>query len=269
MLERAGIEHRVWTTERPHHATEITSHLPKDATVVALGGDGTVHEVGIACADTPRTLGIVPTGSGDDLAHALGLPRGRIEPAVDALIAGHTRLIDSGICNDERFVNAVGSGFDAEVGARVADAPPSLKDMAAYLWAVFATLREFELASVRVEADDALVYEGRSLLVSVQNGPRTGGSFRFAPNAALDDGYFDVVVAGRFTRMGTVAILPRVMLGRHLSHPQVHMARASHVRVSWSAPRVLHMEGEIRAAASELDVRMRPRSLRVIAPQAS
>lgn len=266
ILGDASIEHRIWTTERPRHATEIAASLPGDATVVAIGGDGTVHEVAAACVATDRTLGVIPHGSGDDFAHAIGLPRARIEPAVEALIRGRTSCVDTAVCNGETFVNAVGTGFDAEVGARVHDAPTPLTGIGAYLWSVFVTLRELRLPDVRVEADGAPVYAGPSLLVSVQNGPRTGGSFRFAPDARNDDGCLDLLVAGRLSRLGTLGILPRVLLGRHLGHPEVRLVRATTIRIDWSEPRAWHAEGEVRGPDRVLDIAVRPRSLRVIAP---
>lgn len=266
LLNDAGVDHRIWTTEQPGHGTEIASALPEDATVVALGGDGTVHELLPACVGTNRTLGIVPLGSGDDFAHALGLPRTRIEPAIAALVTGRTRVVDAGRCNDELFLNAVGTGFDAEVGARVTDAPRPLSGMGAYLWSVFVTLREFSLARLRVEVDRQVVFHDRSLLVSVQNGPRTGGSFHFAPAAKVDDGIFEVIIAGDLTRAGTMGLLPRVMVGRHLGHPKVTWVRGSSIRLTWDRARVWHAEGEIHAPAGELRVECLPRSLRVIAP---
>lgn len=266
LLREANVEHRVWTTERPGHARTIATSLPPDATVVAIGGDGTVHELLPACVGTRRTLGIVPRGSGDDFAHALGLPRNRIEPAVAALIAGRTRLVDSGVCNDEPFLNAVGTGLDAEVGARVVDAPAPLSGLGAYLWSVAVTLSGMRLGRIRVELDGRVAFEGRSLLTSVQNGPRTGGSFRFAPAARIDDGRFAVVVAGDLTRLGTLGLLPRVMVGRHLGHPKVHLFDAQRVRIDWDQPRVWHAEGEIQVSTRTLEITVRPASVRVLAP---
>jgi YegS/Rv2252/BmrU family lipid kinase len=266
LLRAAHVEHRVWTTERPGHAGAIAASLPQDATVVAIGGDGTVHEILPACVGTHRTLGIVPRGSGDDFAHALGLPRDRVEPAVAALIAGRTRRVDSGVCNGEPFLNAVGTGLDAEVGARVVDAPAPLSGLGAYLWSVAVTLGGMRLGTIRVELDGALAFEGRSLLTSVQNGPRTGGSFHFAPAARIDDGRFAVIIAGDLTRLGTLALLPRVMVGRHLGHPKVHLFDATRVRIDWDAPRVWHAEGEIQSPVRSLEIAVRPASVRVLAP---
>lgn len=265
-LAGRGVPARVWTTEHPGHATAIAESLPGDATAVAVGGDGTVHEVARACIGTRRTLGVVPTGSGDDFAHALGIGRQRLHEATTVLAQGRVRVVDTGVCNGEPFVNAVGVGFDAEVGRRVAQAPVALGGLTAYLWAVGVSLRHLARTTVRVSVDGVLVHEGASLLASCQNGPRTGGSFRFAPSASLDDGLLDVLIAGSVGRAGAVALLPRVLVGRHLGHPRITHLRAREVEMHWQAPRGWHAEGEVFAPSCRFRVGVRPGSLRVLAP---
>jgi diacylglycerol kinase (ATP) len=102
--------------------------------------------------------------------------------------------------------------------------------------------------------------------VSVQNGPRTGGSFLFSPEAQVDDGLFDVVIAGRLGRLETLQVLPKVFTGKHLLDPRVSLFRGSQVRVEWQEPRQAHLEGELQQVAALFDARLQPRSLRVFAP---
>ncbi len=268
-LEAAGIVVRVHTTPSHEAAAQLVSELPAGSTAVAVGGDGTVHAVLRGCLSGGHRLGVVPFGSGDDFAHALGL--GRVDPdgAVRALIAGHERCIDVGEVNGEPFVNAFGTGFDADVARRIVAAPAAFRGLARYLYGVVSALRDFRLADVEVTMCDptgrTLRFSGPALLVAVQNGPRTGGSFRFAPDAEPDDGTLDVVIAGRFGRAGTLAILPRVMRGRHLGHPQVHRFAATSLDVHWSSPTPGHAEGEAIPTASDYRVRLRPGVLRVVA----
>ena len=265
-LEARGRSARVWTTERPGQATDLAEALPQDAAIVAIGGDGTVHEVAAACLDTDRTVGIVPSGSGDDFAHALGIPRKGLDLAVDALLAGRVRTVDTGVCNGVPFVNAAGVGFDAEVGRRVTEAPWPLSGLGAYLWSVGVCLRDLRSAEVRLEVDGELRYEGPSLLVSTQNGPRTGGSFRFAPSARIDDGRLEVVLAKRLGRAAVPVLLPKLMAGRHLSDPRVASYSGTEIAMTWSEPRTWHTEGEIHPPCDRFELAVRPRSLRVFAP---
>lgn len=266
-LARAGVHATIWTTTRRREATDIARDLPRDATVVAIGGDGTVNEVAAACIGTERTLGIVPAGSGDDFAHALGLRRWGTKAAIAALLAGKTARVDTGLVDgDIPFVNGMGMGFDADVGARKDDAPPHLKGLGAYGWAVATCLRDLENVEALVSIEGVLVFEGPSLLVSCMNGRRTGGSFPFAPHAALDDGALDVVLAMGLSRRDTVRLLPRVMVGRHLSHSAVRAHRGASVHLSWARPRALHVDGEIVRGRSNVEITSIPASLRVIVP---
>lgn len=265
-LQARGFQTATWTTRARGDAHDFAAALPRDATVIAIGGDGTVHEVAGACVGTDRVLGVVPVGSGDDFAHALGLRRAALAHAVDAIAAGRSRLVDTGTCNGRPFVNAAGVGFDAEVGARVRDAPAILSSPGAYLWAIAGRMRHLSHTPVRVSVDDRVMYEGPSLLVSTQNGPRTGGSFRFAPAARLDDGLLDVLIAGAIGRAGALALLPRVAAGRHLSHPRVLWVRGAHVSMAWAEPRGLHLDGETFPPCRRFDLAVRPASLHVLAP---
>ena len=269
-LEAAGAHVVVHTTTGADAARALVATVPAEATAVAVGGDGTVHAVMRACLEHDRRLAVLPFGSGDDFAHALGLARTRPDDAVRVLLEGRERRVDVGTVNGEPFVNAFGTGFDADVARRILAAPPSFRGLGRYLYGVAGALREFRLADVTVEMttlDGALErFAGPALLVAVQNGPRTGGSFRFAPDARPDDGVLDVVVAGAFGRAGTLAILPRVMRGRHLGHPKVHRFAATAIEVRWSAPVAGHAEGEPVALADAYSVRLKPGALRVIAP---
>ena len=264
-LAERGLAHRVLTTEAPGHATQLAEGTPGGATVVAVGGDGTAHEVALACIGGSRTLGVLPVGSGDDFAFALGMRRDDLPGALERLAAGVTRQVDTGLVNGEPFINATGVGFDADVARRVIDAPRALKGLGAYLWGVLAALRALDPVPVEVVVDGQTVYRGRSLLVSTQLGPRTGGSFLFAPGASLEDGLFDVLVAGGLGRAGTLALLPKVMRGAHLGHPQVHAFRGRSVRLTWQSPQPGHVEGEPLTAGRTFAIELRPASLRVIA----
>jgi len=269
-LASAGRDVTVHVTTAAGHARTLADALPIGSTVVAVGGDGTVHELLPACLAHGHVLGIVPAGSGDDFAHALGLRRNDPRMAAATLIAGRERRVDVGVVNGEPFANAFGAGFDADVARRMAAAPHAFRGLGRYLFGIVSAMRDFRLSSVRVDLEDAsgrrTAFEGRALLVSVQNGPRTGGSFLFAPGARPDDGLLDVVVAADFDRCGTFGILPKVMRGTHLGHPRVHRFSARALTLTWSDPMPSHAEGELLAPVDRYEVGLRPSALRVIAP---
>jgi diacylglycerol kinase (ATP) len=256
----------VLTTAHPKHATELVCNLPFDAIVLSLGGDGTLHEIVNGCVYTQRTIGILPAGSGDDFAFALGLERHDITQALEVIKQGKIKPVDTANVNGETFINAFGVGFDADVGYGIYTAPKFLKERNAYFYSIFATLSKLESVPVKVVIDGQQVFNGPSLLVSTQNGPRTGGSFFFAPEAKPDDGLLDIVIAGDFGRLGTLGILPKVLKGTHVGHPKIQILRGKEVRLEWARPRPGHMEGELLKPATTFEIKIQIASLNVFAP---
>lgn len=266
-LSAAGAEFQVAVTEGPGHATEIAADTADGTTLVAIGGDGTVHEVvagmwraGLA----ERVLGVVPVGSGDDFAFANGIDRRDLDAAVRVLTAGTKTQVDIALVNGQPFVNSLGVGFDAEVGDRFRRSPRFLKGLAGYLYATFASLSQLDPGEVEVEIDGSVVYSGRSLLVATQNGPRTGGSFLFAPEAVIDDGWLDVVIAGDFGVRETVGLLPKVMKGAHVGHPKITLVRCRELRQRWAKPQHGHTEGEPLPLGTDFHVTITPGALTVL-----
>jgi len=233
LLDAAHADYVIHQTDGPGHATELAMAAPPGATIVAVGGDGTVHQVvkGLVVAGSPgHVLGVLPVGSGDDFAFALGLDRHDMAGAVARLLAHETARIDLPTVNGEPFVNALGVGFDAEVAHRLSSAPSFLKGLAAYLYAVMVSLGRLRSVGVTVSVDGVEVYRGKSLVVATQNGPRTGGSFLFSPAARLDDGQLDVVRAGDVGVPATLVRLPKVMAGQYLGDASVRSFRGHSVR---------------------------------------
>ena len=266
-FEREGLALEVLLTKAQGHATDLVKALPEDAQVLSLGGDGTLHEIAAACVYTERIVGILPAGSGDDLAFALGINRHGVHTALEIIKRGKIRKIDTGSVNSQTFINSFGVGFDADVAYAVRTAPKPLREQSAYLYAILTTLSKLKTISVKVEIDEQLVFQGPALLVSTQNGPRTGGSFLFAPDAKPDDGVFEVLVAGEFGRLGTLGILPKVMKGTHLGHPKVFAFRGKNIKLSWEKARPGHMEGELLALTDTFDIQVKSKSLWVFTPE--
>jgi YegS/Rv2252/BmrU family lipid kinase len=263
-LERYKWPFQRYLTTKSGDATEIACQLPADANVLVLGGDGTLHEVALACVNTPRTVGILPAGSGDDFAFGLGLPRDPLA-VLSRLLPERTRQVDVGRVNGVPFVNVFGVGFDADIAAAIRNAPGFIKGRAAYIYTIFRTLSKLQVQRVNVTVDGQAVYSGPSLLVTTHNGPRSGGSFRFAPDARVDDGALDVVVIGDFQRLSTVMMLPRVIQGTHLRHPKIQLFRGQRIEMTWEHPRPGHTEGELVAPERRFVIELLPKALHVFA----
>lgn len=259
-----GTPLRTIYTNAPGHATRLAATLPLCATILSLGGDGTLHEIAVACIGTERVLGVLPGGSGDDFAFALGIERYEVDEALEIVLTGCVKRVDTGTVNGTPFVNSLGIGFDAEVAHATLHAPLFLRERTAYLYGVLKTLRHLQTPYVTVEVDGCSFYGGPALLVSTQNGPRTGGSFLFAPHADTSDGRLDLVIATNVRRSEVMSLLPQVMKGTHLKHPKVRHTSGKHFRLRWARPRIGHMEGEGLAAAEAFEIQVVPQSLRVL-----
>lgn len=233
--------------------------------VVAAGGDGTVHEAvnGWLRAGGGAPLGVVPVGTGNDFVKMLGLSHDWRE-ACWRCVRGDTRRVDVGKCNDYWFANSLGIGFDAQV-ALEANKIRWLRGNAVYGLALAKILTLMHSTpEVRIRHDGEKLTTPITLL-TVNNGKVEGGAFVMAPDAEIDDGLLDVVVAKGMGRIGVLRLLPEVLKGRHMSHPKVVKFRTGHLSVEADVPLPIHADGELTyTGATKLEVEVLPKALEVI-----
>ncbi len=259
---------QAFLTEGPGHATLLAREAPPGARVVAVGGDGTVHEV-LRGLDRDKTLGVVPVGSGNDFARMLGLKGLPWPEALEHALRAPAEAIDLGRVNGEPFGASLGIGFDAQVAQRALSAPPLLRGMPRYLYALFGVLKDLRLPQARVAADGEVIHEGPLLLLAAMNGPRYGGGIPIAPMADPQDGRLSLILARRFGRLGVVLILPRLLLGRHLGHPEVLHREVRALEVAFPEPVPAHADGELLGASALYRVGVEPLGLKAVGRRAA
>ncbi|MDT7922923.1 MAG: diacylglycerol kinase family lipid kinase [Thermus sp.] len=259
---------RAFLTEGPGHATEIAREAPEGARVVAVGGDGTVHEVLKGLAGAGKVLGVVPIGSGNDFARMLGLRGLPWREALEHALFAPEEAVDLGLVNGEAFGASLGIGFDALVAKKALAAPSFLRGMPRYLYALFSVLKDLRLPEGRVLVDGEEVYRGRLLLLAAMNGPAYGGGIPIAPMADPRDGLLSLVLARELSRLGVVLILPSLLLGRHLGHPQVLFLPGREVAVEFPHPVPAHADGELLPESAVYRATVRPLGLRVVGRRA-
>ena len=252
---------RLVLTREPGHAEALVREAPEER-IVAVGGDGTVHEA-LRGLRQAQVFGVVPVGSGNDFARMLGLPKLGLEAALERALKAPPRRVDLGLVNGEPFGASLGLGFDAGVARRALSAPRFLRGMPRYLYALFLELQGLSLPVLRLEAGGEVLFEGPALLAAVMNGSTYGGGFPIAPMADPADGRLEAIVAGRFSRMGVVGILPRLMRGTHINHPRVHHFQAPAFTVRFDRPTPAHADGEVLRPRQVYEVRLVPGGLRV------
>lgn len=239
--------------------------------LVAVGGDGTLHRIVSALRDPAAgpCLGLVPTGTGNDFARALALPR---DPGEAARVAarGEARPVDLMSVRvggrDGRAVNFVVGGAGGDVARHVTAGRKRRWRRLVYLRAAVAEVRGLRPRDLVVEADGTTVSSGAHLAVLVANGPTLGAGLPAAPRAEVDDGLLDVVAVRGSSAVQLAGVLARLLAGgRHLRSPRVTWRRAEQVSIRGDRRLPFNADGEA-AGAGEAAVRVVPEGLRVSVP---
>lgn len=245
-------------------------HQCEAGTRVALvGGDGTLQNALAALVEARLELGVVPLGSGNDLARALGVARLAWPEALDLALRGRASGVDLGVAQvagaTHWFASSLTAGFDSAVGRRAAGAPPWLPGRPKYLLATLAEVRNLQHWSLTVSADGQPVFRGPALFASVLNTPTYGSGLPAVPTARIDDHRLDLLVAGRFDRPGVLAMLPRLMLGRHLGDARVRTQTATAITLTSEAgPVPLAADGEWLGLADAVQIDVHPAALGMV-----
>jgi YegS/Rv2252/BmrU family lipid kinase len=251
----------VFVTERTDHARELASAAVQRGCrlVIAWGGDGTVNEIGSALESRETALAIVPAGSGNGLARALGVARDPRQAIVDAVSAA-PRRIDAGEIAGRVFFSLAGIGFDAHVAACFDREKAGGRGLAGYVRIVARELVRYRPCAYRIdEAGSPRI----ALLVTLANSPQFGNGATIAPGARLDDGLLDLVIFEEVSRLRTVLGVPRLFTGGVASLRGVSIRPVKSATIESDAPMVFHVDGEPIAGGTRLVAVVKPAALRV------
>lgn len=243
LLRAAGWRTRVLEGRDADEALDLTLAAVADGIdgLVVCGGDGSVNLGLQAAVRGGVPLGVLPAGSGNDVARYLGLPRDDTAAAVRRLLAWRPRAMDLARVGDRYFATVLAAGFDAVVNER-ANRMRWPRAQLRYDLATVAELRTFRPLSYVIDVDGR-THRMDAMLVAVGNGPSYGGGLRIAEGAVIDDGLLDVVVIGAMTRRELVRTYPKLFRGTHVDHPSFRRLRGR--RVTVAAPGVVaYADGE-------------------------
>jgi len=241
-------------------------------TIVAVGGDGTWGGVanGIlqsGAADRVR-MGLVPGGTGCDLAKSLGIPANDIEGCARIIRGGATRVIDVGRIEDRYFVNVAGFGFDIAV---IEDSKEVrwLRGSLLYVYCALRQMHRFPGFPVTMAVDGGPERRREMLMLVFANAKVFGGGFKIAPQADLADGQLDAVAFANMPLRRRLPIMVKLLRGTHGVDPAVEAVRGRSFRLRFDSPPAYETDGEWnRARAAELVVQTVPAALRVLVPAA-
>ena len=233
------------------------------AAVFVAGGDGTVNEAvsGVAAANALDRVefGIIPLGTGNDFAAALGLPMD-IQEAVQVLLQGRTLRVDLGQVNGRMFLNTSGGGFIAEVSIAVTPQMKTVAGRLAYLVGGAHALLEYEPARATITAEPGGVRFGVGIYAfAVCNSRLIGGGRLIAPSAILDDGFLDLCVIEAMSTLEFVTLARKVAEGDHVNDPRVRYLQASSIAIEFDREMKVNTDGDV-FSATRCEYSVRPRA---------
>ncbi|MDQ4082248.1 MAG: diacylglycerol kinase family lipid kinase [Actinomycetota bacterium] len=256
-LNARKLRYRIVETTGPGHAAEIARDALHggERFLVAVGGDGTVHEVvnGLLGSETGSSveLAVLPRGTGVDFVRTFGIPTdldGAIGVARDGAVRlvdlGHARYVSSdGGAGEAYFANFAGAGMSGAIARRANASSKALGGRLSFLWATVAVFSRWRGVAARVTVDEK-EHSRRVFEVLVTNGQYAAGGMWVTPDAEPDDGLFDVLVIGDVTKADFVATFPKIYRGRHIGHPKIELLRGREVSVETPAPLPIALDGE-------------------------
>ena len=265
-------------TVYPTHAIELARQAAAEGCdlVIALGGDGTAHEVVNGLMQVPEdkrpVLGVVPIGSGNDFAHALGVPK-KADHALLHALNGQPSKIDVGVFTDEHsgrkeyFDNTVGAGFDAVVTIR-SHKLPIVKGFLMYLTAVIQTIiLNHNPAKIQFQTENE-TWEDSVLMTTICNGGREGGGFLISPESKIEDGTLQLLNVKKVSRGMMFRLVPEFMKGSHLRFPATRLDSFKKLSLKSDRPLYIHADGEIFTSfgsdVRDITFEVLPQALKVI-----
>lgn len=267
ILKEHKVESDIVLTKAPGDATDLARSAAKEGwqVVVSLGGDGTASEVISGLVGTNSALGIVPCGTGNDIARSLSVPI-NTEQAVNVLLAGERRRIDVGWEKDRVFANIAGVGFSCEVTSQ-ANAMRRLRGSLAFLAATYRVLSSLKARRIRIELDDEII-ETKVVSVTISNMKYAGGGMVFAPDAVVDDGLLDICIVREIGKVSFALTFPQMYRDTGAEHPALSRHRSSIVKVFTERPVEKMFDGSINGK-TPLELRILPKAIDVLVPSSS
>ena len=251
--------------------------------VIAAGGDGTVHWVLNGLAGTGAALGIIPLGSGNDMAVNLGIPLD-VEAATRVAVGGTVRRADLGLLKvqgprskvqgqeagaskptlDQFFGCIASFGLDSHAN-RIANRHQRLHGTLIYIYALLRSLIEYRVPQVTIRGDIG-EFSGAMMLVAAANAPSYGGGMRLAPHAQMADGMLDLCVVSNMSRLKLLRCFPEVYFGTHLRHREITCLRTARFRLEADRPLEVFADGEY-LGLTPAEVEVLPGALAFVAPK--
>ena len=271
-LREMGKEFRIHYSEKPGDIAKIASDITSDDSTVQIlliGGDGSVNELLTGIKDTKKViLSIIPSGSGNDFARSVGIPKD-IKLALDiAFKRGRTSVIDLGQITysdgeSRKFIISSGIGFDAAVCEEAMNSPLKKKlgkiGLGKLCYGLIALRQIFGAerpdGSISFDGGDEIPLK-KILFAAFMNEPFEGGGFKFAPHASHKDGKLDICVVDKVSRLKFFFALPFALSGKHFIFKNINEYKAQNIHIRSEKPMWVHTDGEVTRQSDDLHIRI-------------
>ncbi|MDD5508125.1 MAG: YegS/Rv2252/BmrU family lipid kinase [Bacteroidales bacterium] len=251
-------------TDSPRHAIQLAGKAVEDHAdaIVTAGGDGSINEIAQAITGKDIALGIIPSGSGNGLAHHLHIPF-RISKALEVINAFRIQTIDTLQINGRTCVSIAGVGFDAVVAQKFTE--NANRGFQSYFRIILNEYPGYKPKKYTLRIDGER-YREKVLFVSFANSNQFGYNAYIAPTAEIDDGLIDICMVRKIP-MAKVAIIVNLLFMKQIDKSRyVRIVKGKHVLLEGNSPGIVNLDGEVEHLGEEIEVVVRPKSLNVIVP---
>lgn len=254
-------------TQRAGHAVELAAQAAEQGVhmVVAIGGDGTINEIGRSLVHTETALGIVPCGSGNGLARHLHIP---MEPkkALEIINEGLTSIIDYGKINETSFFCTCGVGFDAFVSLKFAKS--GKRGLLTYLEQTLQESLKYQPETYELETEDG-TSKYKAFLIACGNASQYGNNAYITPQATLTDGLLDVTILEPFTVLDVPSLAFQLFNKTIDQNSRIKTFRCQKLRIHRTAPGVVHFDGDPMHSEEDVHIEIIKKGLHVVVPSKS
>ena len=263
-LDKSKFNARVVVTDCPGQATILCKEAVAQGTeiIVAVGGDGTVNEIGQALVGTNSALGIIPTGSGNGLARHLGIPF-NFKKAIRVINQSKIHKIDTATVNDKVFLSIAGVGYDAFVAKKFSRA--SKRGFFSYFRIVSGEYHTYKPKKYVLNVDGKTITR-RALLIAFANSNQFGNNTSIDPKATIDDGYIDLCILRRIPLVLIPFYVPLLFTKMFHKTQYIEIIRAKEATITRKKGKTMHFDGDPIAMGKKLEMKVNPLSLNILIP---
>lgn len=262
LLDKEQFGYSIRKTEYAGHAYEIAKESKEQGIdiVVAVGGDGTVNEVGRALVHSNTALGIIPTGSGNGLARHLLIPM-KIKGAIQVLNDCEITDLDYGIINEHPFFCTCGVGFDAFISEKFAEA--GKRGPITYLENILKEGLKYKPETYEIEAENGTIKK-KAFLISCANASQYGNNAYIAPQASMSDGMIDVIIMEPFDALEASQISIEMFNKTLDKNNKIKTFRSKEIKIYRKAPGVIHYDGDPVETGKEIVVTLKEKGIKIL-----